>query len=358
MTMIFDANNGITMPDGTVQSTKGLPANGSGTPGNIAVASETLSGALTFSDGSQMATGYSLGMRNRIINGAMEIWQRGTSFTLTAATTTYVADRWYVNTAGGAGVVSQTGSVGAYSMRITGASGITSGFFGQKIESYNIADLASGTVTYTIRASSSVLTSLTWYARYPNAQDNYTSITNISNGTITINSTPTNYNFQISLPSGAANGLEVYFTFGSFTSGTLDITLAQLEKGSTATSFDYRPYGTELALCQRYYYRVTTQATFNPYGVGYNYGTTSSYIYIQFPVQMRSRPTGLEAASAGSYIIQSNGLNITPTALAIGAASSNIGCLVVASATVSNGLVAGLIDQSGSSYLGFNGAEL
>ncbi len=38
---------------------------------------------------------------------------------------------------------------------------------------------------------------------------------------------------------------------------TFYITGVQLEVGSTATSFDYRPYGTELALCQRYYENVT-----------------------------------------------------------------------------------------------------
>jgi hypothetical protein len=167
----------------------------------------------------------------------------------------YVLDRFYVATNGGAGVVQQVAGTGGFTkaMRITGASGVTDGYFGQKVESFNIADCASSTVTYKIRASSSVLTSLTWYARFPNGQDNYSGVTLITSGSITINSTPTDYSFQISLPSGVTNGFEVYFTFGAFTSGTLDITGVQLEKGSTATSFDYRPYGTELALCQRYY---------------------------------------------------------------------------------------------------------
>jgi hypothetical protein len=51
-----------------------------------------------------------------------------------------------------------------------------------------------------------------------------------------------------------ANGLEIRFKFGALLSGKQGaLGSVQLEKGSTATSFDYRPYGTELALCQRYY---------------------------------------------------------------------------------------------------------
>jgi hypothetical protein len=48
--------------------------------------------------------------------------------------------------------------------------------------------------------------------------------------------------------------LQVQFQFGAVANAaTRILTGVQLEKGSTATSFDYRPYGTELALCQRYY---------------------------------------------------------------------------------------------------------
>ena len=242
------------------------------------------------------------GFKNRIINGAMVIDQRnaGAAKTLTAGAVAYVLDRFYVATSGGAGVVQQVAGSGGFTkaMRITGASGVTDGYFGQKIESYNIADCASSTVTYKIRASSSVLTSLTWYARFPTAQDNYAGVTAIANGTITINSTPTDYTFQITLPSGVTNGLEVYFTFGSFTSGTLDITGVQLEKGSTATSFDYRPYGTELALCCR-----DCQVSYNE-GVALGTVTTTGCITNQaqatvtyvpmtwnFPVKMRTTPT-------------------------------------------------------------------
>jgi hypothetical protein len=68
---------------------------------------------------------------------------------------------------------------------------------------------------------------------------------------------------------------------------TFYITGVQLEKGSTATSFDYRPYGTELALCQRYYQIVALNL--------YN-GNPGANEYHSVPapffVQMRASPTG------------------------------------------------------------------
>jgi len=203
-------------------------------------------------------------------------------------------DRWYVNTTGGTGSVAQTGSVGSYGLQVTGASGVSSAFFGQKIESYNIADLAGQTITYSITLSSSTLTSITWYARYPTAQDNYTSVTLITSGSITINSTPTQYTFQIALPSGAANGLEVYFLTGAFTSGTLTAKFAQVEVGTTATNFEYRSIGTELALCQRY---------FQVAGRGYGYARDSSSILINYQciVTMRAMPS-LALTTASPYI--------------------------------------------------------
>ena len=294
---------------------------------------------VTFPDASTQntaATGF--GFKNRIINGAMGIWQRGTSFTLSAGVTTYTADRWYVNTTGGAGVVSQTGSVGAYSLRISGASGVTSGFFGQKVESVNIADCAGSTITYKIRASSSVLTSLTWYARYPNSQDNYAGVTSISNGTINITSTPTDYTFQITLPSGANNGFEVYFTFGAFTSGTLDITLVQLEKGSTATSFDYRPHGTELTLCQRYYCKTFPQEiapaqNTSIYGgslsnlTGSSAFTGNATVNWRYPVVMRTTPTisiYTPGATGSGRFTDSGGGSVAASATNTGDASTMI----------------------------------
>ena len=173
--------------------------------------------------------------------------------------------------------------------------------FGHKIESLNIYDLASTTVTLSAYIKASALTSVTWTAYYPTATDNYTSRTQIATGTFTINTTSTQYNANISLPSSAVNGVQIEFTTGSLTSGTITYTGVQLEKGSTATSFDYRPYSAELAMCQRYFaksYNIDVIAGTST-GVGClslrQWDSTAARSGIPFlmryPVSMRATPT-------------------------------------------------------------------
>jgi hypothetical protein len=67
----------------------------------------------------------------------------------------------------------------------------------------------------------------------------------------------TRYSTNISLPSATTNGLQIEFTTGALTSGTITYTGVQLEKGATATPFENRLYGAELELCRRYY-QITT----------------------------------------------------------------------------------------------------
>jgi hypothetical protein len=77
------------------------------------------------------------------------------------------------------------------------------------------------------------------------------------------------------------------------TSGaTFYITGVQLEKGSTATSFDYRPYTTELQLAQRYYWRSVSGVLFNTFAIGVvDSAASCSGVYAKHPVTMRTTPT-------------------------------------------------------------------
>jgi len=225
----------------------------------LVIPSSTSASVATSDTAYMVGSSFSPSNRNLLINGSMMCAQRGTSFSLTNSVTSYTLDRWYVNTTGGAGTVAQVSGSGEFSkaMRITGASGVNSGFFGQKIESVNCGHLVGKTVTYQIVLSSSSPMTLTWYARHPSSADNYAGVTLISSGAINVTSTPTEYTFQISnLPSGVTNGLEIYFTFGSFTSGTLDITGAQLEVGTVASQFEFENFGDTLRKCQRYYQTI------------------------------------------------------------------------------------------------------
>ena len=246
------------------------------------------------------------GFKNRIINGAMVIDQRnaGAAKSVPVTTITYVLDRWYWYVAGAAINVQQvaSGVTGIpYVMQATGAASNTSNSFGTRIESKNIADLAGQTVTISFMAASSVLTSMNLGLYYANTVDNFAAETQIgSNTNFTINSTLTQYSVTVTLPANVANGLDIYFGFGALTSGTFRITNVQLEKGSLATAFDYRPYGTELQLCQRYYERWNF-VQFTPLCV-VNFNGTNCYGFWTFGVEKRTTPTMGDSSSVSNQI--------------------------------------------------------
>jgi hypothetical protein len=210
------------------------------------------------------------GFKNRIINGGMKIDQRnaGASQTITAAAAlAYTIDRWYAYCTG-ANVTGQrvAGSGNnQYNYQFTGAASVTAINFAQRIESLNSYDLAGQTCTLSVNLSNSLLTTVTWTAYYANTADTFgtvasPTVTSIATGTFTVNSTLTNYSVNIAIPSAATTGIQILFSVGAQVSGTWVINNAQFEVGSTATSFDVRPYGIELALCQRYFYKTYNQS--------------------------------------------------------------------------------------------------
>jgi hypothetical protein len=293
----------------------------------------------------QFNSASSMGFKNRIINGAMAISQRGTSFT-TGAGSAYMVDRWQVGATQVSkitGTQSTTSTNGfTYSQELTVASAFSSGaadifYLTQGIEGFNVADLAWGTanaapitISFWVRGS---LTG-TYSAFVRNSARNRSYI-----ATFTINSANTfeqktitiagdtsgtwatdnteGINFGIDLGSGTNyngtastwTGSNVFRTSGSVSwvanaSATLFLTGVQLEKGSTATSFDYRPYGTELQLCYRYFRK--TLGTVNTEPTLYAWGSNAqvvgqSWIY---PVPMRTSAT---TTTSGSLAIAGGG---------------------------------------------------
>lgn len=223
---------------------------------------------ITFNDGSIQASRAAVGFRNRVYNGAFRIDQRnaGAAQTFTAgAALAYCVDRFY-GYCTGANVTGQQVSVSSpneFAYRFTGAASVTGIGFGTRLEATNTRDLAGSTATLSVELANSVLTTVTWTMFYANSADAFGTLasptrTQIATGTFTVNSTLTRYSTQVSIPSAATTGLEIVFTVGAQTSGTWTIDNVQLEAGASATDFERRPIGTELALCQRYYETVNS----------------------------------------------------------------------------------------------------
>ena len=249
------------------------------------------------------------GFKNRLINGAMTIAQRGTSTTLTASTFTYGLDRWVGYTSNTGSTISQstdvpTGQGFKNSLKFQRAAsntGTNGHVVQQIIESSNMYDLAGQNVTLSFWAKAganysasggtlncSVNTGTTADQGNASSIGGWAGFSQPLNSNVTLTTTWTKYTVTGAIGSTALEMSAYFFWTPTGTAGADDavyITGVQLEKGSTATSFDYRPYGTELSLCQRYFESITLTGTSNdrPFGVGASYNAAGS-VYSQFAV--------------------------------------------------------------------------
>lgn len=265
------------------------------------------------------------GFKNRIINAQMQVAQRATSATITAASTIAAGystvDRFYVYCTGANVTAAQVTGSGATKNRfqITGAASVTAVGIGQRIEQLNSYDLAGSTATLSLDISNSLLTTVTWTAYYADTADTFGTLasptrTQISTGTFTVTSTLTNYSTQISIPAAATTGIEIVFTVGAQTSGTWVIGNVQLEKGATATSFDYRSIGTELALCQRYLPAyISSSAADQVAGMGQAASTTGVAFSYTFPMTTRVPPTGMSIPNSTHFTVSDGVTNTVCT---------------------------------------------
>jgi hypothetical protein len=318
-------------------------------------------------------SGAELGMRNRIINGAMVIDQRNAGASSTVANTGgYLSvDRWRISNGNSTVTVQQSSSViptgFANSLGLTVSTTDSTGSHAIQhyIEAFNTADMGFGTASpSTFTLSFWVRSSLIglYGVGFQNSANNRSYV-----GTYTINSANTWEQKTITVVGdnasgtwlGATNGigLAIEFDLGSNdannqtagswgvtanarrtsscvkwanTAGaTFYITGVQLEKGSTASPFEYRPYGTELALCQRYYSSSGGVFGAPVNGVAYDSGkcilTTGALVtdnsgyasFIQHPVSMRAIPTisvinnSLSSAGNWAYYSRNGGWSST-----------------------------------------------
>jgi hypothetical protein len=287
-------------------------------------------------------------MRNRVINGRMSISQRGTSFSTRSG---YTLDRWTVSIPTPTTVATTqstdapTGFTNSLLVTVTtgGTIGVSANYIAQFIEGNNVADFSFGTssastATISFWVKSSVAGTFgaslrnyteapaTTFRGYPFTYT-ITSANTWEQKTVTIAgdgtggagqwNTGTQGSFSVffDLGSGGLTGtanawassnlIGVTGTQTSLMTGsgnTFYITGVQLEKGTTATPFEQRLYGTELALCQRYYY-APVQASIGDataalcMGMGYN--TTTLFGVLPLP-NMRVTPT-ISSSASGTW---------------------------------------------------------
>jgi hypothetical protein len=294
--------------------------------------------------------------KNLIINGAMQVHQRSTSVTGVTASSYNTADRWRTSI-GTQGTWTQsvendgpTGSGFAKSLKMlcttADASPAADDFlvFDQLIEGQNLQQIAKGT------SSAKQLTLSFWvksnvtgnYIAFLQDIDNTRSVSAL----YTVSASATWEKKTITFPADTTGAFDndnvaslmLRFVLGAgtnWTSGTRNetwasLTLAnlapgqtvnlaaatdnywqvtgvQLEVGSTATDYEFKPYDIELRQCLRYFWR---QASGNSiaFAVGTYYSTTEILTVIQFPVVMRAAPTLTTASGTDYYsIVRANG---------------------------------------------------
>lgn len=264
-----------------------------------------------------------LGRRNLIINGDMQVWQRGTSHSSAG----YTADRWYVS--------SSTYSVAKYESTVVGS---YARFTRSVINMYP---------TTTVEVSNNKFygktLTLSFYARTSNDgnigatityADDSANTNSIALHTMTSEALTTDwarYTTSFTINDAVGSGTQCIRVSINCTSGTIghnfDLSQVQLELGSTATPFEHRSYGEELALCQRYYQIVGD--TLIPWLSAGTVSTSILTCMTHIPIQMRSQPTITQWGDAGatSYQFANSTNNVVSRMTNIGDYTGSISAL-------------------------------
>ena len=295
-------------------------------------------GTMAYQDGTNyFNTGMTMGFRNRIINGAMLIDQRnaGASVAVSTTTPTYLVDRWQAYISSGTCTFQQVSDAPANfttSLRATttSASSGATWLIQQLIEGLNVVDFGFGLSTAkTITLSFWIKASIAgkYAGNIENGVQNRSFVFNYTVNsantweykTVTVSGDTTG-----SWNTGTSTGAKVLFSFGTggtgitpgvWTAGdfirtsdaigieatasaTWQVTGVQLEVGTQATPFDWRPYGTEFALCQRYFEKsiadgtaATAIANTAPTLVASAYNTSFARTQVFYKTPKRATPT-------------------------------------------------------------------
>ena len=349
-----------------------IVATGASTPANLAVGADgsTLVADSSTSTGLRyQGTPYS--GKNILINGAFDIWQRGTSFAATPANFAYLADRWFWIGAT-CSIAQETTIVPTgfqYSMKAT-ATGTTQPVFGQTVETKNCYQLAGKTVTLSAWMATSTAANVTLRIDYSTAVDNpssgtWTTITSTAGSNdVSSTATMTRKSLSFAIPANALSLRILFLTAANITSGTtFTLTGCQLEDAAGVSAFTRNAptLQGELTACQRYYWRNTPAVAYGIHAnLTYNNSTTTEVGLIKLPVVMRTTPSSVDYANLR---IQQPGVGSLGTISAVGLASESNANNVLLQTTITGSTFVAtnpyqlLNDNNTAGYLGFS-AEL
>jgi hypothetical protein len=289
-----------------------------------------------------VSTGKAAGV-NKFLNSDFEIWQRGTSISLTTGANAYIADRFIAScsfSAGTSTVTRQTftpgtapvaGYEGEFFSRLTCGSTTTVWAYRQRIEDVRTFAGQTVTLSFWIKASAANATTAIQFAQVFGSGGSSTVTVDLTGPSIT--TSWQRFTVTTAIPSvsgktiGTSSYLEVtaYSTTGIASSLAVDTWGWQLEAGSVATAFQTAT-GTiqgELAACQRYYWNATTAN--NTIGAGVVSSATNAFISVKYPQTMRITPT-LTFATAAT-LEQAGSAAVTAASIAVaGTDGAGISC--------------------------------
>ena len=289
-----------------------------------------MSRARDFADLAGSANAGGITGRNLIINGAMQVWQRSTSVSSLTGSGYKTADRWRTNPSGGTYNQSrQTVPLGdsvvgdfKYFLRHEVTTGNNLTGIQQRIEDVQSVPEGTVTVSFYAKGTNPNAGSITIGTKqvFGTGGSPSSDVEVAGAATLTLTSSWQRFNFQLTVASISGKTLgtnndsyfQIQFTQAdgdtSTDAWTLDITGIQLELGSTATPFEHRSFGDELARCRRYFeksYDVGTTPATSDYSGTENWsvnseGNGNTIIRPSFNVEKRAAPTMVAYQATGA----------------------------------------------------------
>lgn len=268
--------------------------------------------------------------KNAIINGCSIVDQRAADYTLVINTYGIRADRFYgmaTGTAVSAGVLTKTttancGKTG-HAFKFSGVTLTGTGiiYLRYRMEAKDAIHFKNQTASFSCKVYQDTggAINYTIFIRKANAADNFSAVTAISNsGAKSVPSaTATDLSYLAIAMGDCSNGIEIEIKVecGAITTKNFEFTELQFELGSVATTFEFRPFQQELALCKRYFHKFEAVGTDTQFFPGMIYNSTTALFNYFYPVEMRAAPTitFFAAGSNADYeVIYGTGVQTRP----------------------------------------------